>query len=443
MRYFMQELAPWFDVCDPVRHFASIVPARAFHSPTLLNAIYTASARHLATLQRGQTTQDSLQLQGAVIPRISTETAVRFQNECIHNLLRCSVDSQDVMNEDLLAASIILRTDEEMDVPLHEGEADKQIFLKVTSAFIQTQIPTPMSPPNQTSQVHHSYANSPHSLSVASPGVTLEQQSNPFSMTTPTADEERLFLNTMAWGTIRADGLRQACFWVAFRQELHGALMQQRPLDISLTPYQQVSTFSPAEDATWVNRLVVFCAEAVEHCYGNRASNVPIRKKSTWKELREKEKTFSSLLPDSFKPFYITDTQGDKTDTFPEIWYLDSIHATGAAYLELTKILLNAFNPGNQSLGLGHRTRVRDLGITLRAATMKLCGIAMSNRQAPPLFLNACSAIIMCGEHFEDISAQRAIIRFLQTTQRDLAYPTHHMIASLEKAWHSEDVNLS
>lgn len=439
MRYFIQELAPWFDVCDPTRHFASVVPSRAFQSPTLLNAIYTASARHLASLRDHSTIRDSLHWQGVTIPTMTVETAVRFQNECIHDLLRSSLDPEQIMNEDLLAASIILRTDEEMDTPVHAGETDKQIFLRVTSAFIQTQIPTPMSPQNRLSHSLYSYAESDEPHSTSSP--TFEQQSSvTFPIVVPPSGDERLFLNAMAWGTIRADGLRQACFWVAFRQELHGALMQQRSLDISLVPYQETSSFSPTEDSTWANRLIVFCAESAEYCYGNRASNAQIRRStSTWRELKQKEQTFESLLPESFKPFYVQDPQPHEgVHAFPQMWYLDSIHATGAAYLELTKILLSAFDPGQQSLGLGHMTRVRNLGVTLRNATKKLCGIALSNRQAPPLFLNACSAIIMCGEQFEDPVEQQAILHFLDITQKNLAYPTRHIIESLQKAWISE-----
>ncbi|KIW99691.1 uncharacterized protein Z518_11104 [Rhinocladiella mackenziei CBS 650.93] len=35
LRYFVQELSLWFDICDPQRHFGQIVPRRARTPPTL------------------------------------------------------------------------------------------------------------------------------------------------------------------------------------------------------------------------------------------------------------------------------------------------------------------------------------------------------------------------------------------------------------------------
>lgn len=51
MRYFVEDLAPCFDLCDPARHFATVVPHRAAVCPILLNAIFACSARHLARVR--------------------------------------------------------------------------------------------------------------------------------------------------------------------------------------------------------------------------------------------------------------------------------------------------------------------------------------------------------------------------------------------------------
>ena len=47
LRYFVDVLARWFDLCDPEKHFELIVPHRARWCPPLRNAILASAARHL------------------------------------------------------------------------------------------------------------------------------------------------------------------------------------------------------------------------------------------------------------------------------------------------------------------------------------------------------------------------------------------------------------
>lgn len=433
IRYFVQELATWFDICDPARHFGVVVPVQARESKALLNAIYTASARHLVRLPKHRNQFGALEWQGHLLAGLTTETAVHFQNTCIRELLGQSHDPQEMSHEDLLAATIILRTDEEMDAPLHDEEFDRQIFLKVTSAFIKTQVTTYGSP--QASVSSHRIISGEGDTNMLSPN----SQNTQFTHSSPVMDEARAFqrmgIDTVALGTIRTDGLRQACFWVAFRQELHASLMQQRQLYISLSPYRDFCTTSPTDDPTWTHRLAVLCAEVVEHCYGSADSKAQSLGESRWEELKQKEKDLSASLPQSFNPIFNHEPQLVDEQVFPEIWYLNPWHATGAAYIELTKILLHTFDSKSTPLGPGYLQWLRKLGNILRSITKKLCGIALSNKRAPPLFLNACSAIVMCGEQFEIYREQEAILQFLATTERDIGFPTKHLISRLEKAW--------
>lgn len=50
--------------------------------------------------------------------------ALTYHTECIKDLLVLSMDPDQVHNDHLLAAAIILRTDEEMDAPLRENPED-------------------------------------------------------------------------------------------------------------------------------------------------------------------------------------------------------------------------------------------------------------------------------------------------------------------------------
>lgn len=97
MRYFVENLSPCFDLCDPDRHFALVVPHRAAVCPVLLNAIFACSAKHLSRVS-------------GFDPYISD----RYHQECLKHLIPMLNDSAAVMDENLLAATVILRFLEEV-----------------------------------------------------------------------------------------------------------------------------------------------------------------------------------------------------------------------------------------------------------------------------------------------------------------------------------------
>lgn len=394
-RHFIQIIAPWFDICDPTRQFGTEVPVRARRSSILMNSICTASARSLVRLKQRPVFNVICQVEDDALAGLNLETVVHFQNECIRELLHVQYDSVEALREEVLAAAIILRTDEEMNIPLCGDTHDRQVFLSVTSAFLR----------HQASQI-------PSSLP------------SPFQA----QNSELGDLGAVGWGVVRTDGLRQACFWVAFRQELHAAVMQQRSLRISLAPYRDFWNLTPTEGSSWAHRLVVFCAEVVQHCYGG-VNVIPPRGRAEWEDLKQQADVFEACLPESYQPIYLSQGQ-----MFPEIWYTNSWHATGAAYFELSKILLYAFET-RDPLRPGYRDWFKNLGQCLRSITKRLCGIATSNRTAPPLFLLACSAIVMCGEFFEDPVEQASLIDFLTNVELEFGYPNQHVITRLREAW--------
>ncbi|GKT63012.1 ArcA-like protein [Colletotrichum tofieldiae] len=191
MKYYLEYMCTWFDLCDARRHFAIVVPRRAITCPTLLNAIFALSSRHLS-------------LNGQYDPYASD----RYHQECLKHLTAISNDSSALTNDDLLAATILLRTLEELDVPLigtdHEG----------------------------------------HLLGI------------------------QLFMNTQNASSTPPSPLRQASFWVGLRQEITMAFATQRPIKVKLDHLFIDRAFSPADDDCWANRIVVHCAEVVQFCFG-------------------------------------------------------------------------------------------------------------------------------------------------------------------------------
>ncbi|CAM1507731.1 Fc.00g045790.m01.CDS01 [Cosmosporella sp. VM-42] len=175
MRYYLDYMCTWFDLCDSSRHFGLEVPKRAMSCPMLLNAIFAISSRHLS------------------------------MNEEFDDI---SSNPSALENDNLLAAIILLRTLEELDVPLL-GE-DYEGHLLGIQVFM----------------------NAPDSSMVVSE-------------------------------------MRKAAFWVGLRQEVTMAFASQRAIRISLGHNFIDQSFTEADDDTWANRIIVHCANVIEFCFGD------------------------------------------------------------------------------------------------------------------------------------------------------------------------------
>lgn len=424
LRYYAEEIAHRFDLCDPEYHFTNAVPQRARSSRPLMNAILTTSARHLCRIARHRNPAGTIEWQGHLLLDLSQQSPVYYHNECIRDLLDLSLDPEQVHNENLLAAAVILRTDEEMNGPLDYADEDSEVFLRMLNIFINAQIPSTTVLTQRSPQVHSSHsiwqsqlpAPPPQeSQAVSAPGNTIFQvQGNAIS-------------------------LRRAVFAVALRQELFTSFMKQRSLHFQLSHYEHFRDFSPAEDAVWAHRAVVFCADVFEYCYGSSSQPEGYHSRRSgierWHELQLYERQFNVALPRSFDPVYSCPADPSRGEVFPEIWHLNTYHRTGTTHLELARILLAVFNPTRPRLGLGSVISHRELGRQLRGIVLRLCGIAMCNRESPPAFIEALMGISTCGEYFELRREQEALLELLRIIQEEQAYPTFKVKYALEKAW--------
>lgn len=98
MQHFIHVLASWFDLFDPHKHFAVQVPYRATTCSTLRKAVFALSARHLAKYEN-----------------IDEYLADRYYEECIEELIPMIDQTNTVLDEGLLCATVILRLLEELD----------------------------------------------------------------------------------------------------------------------------------------------------------------------------------------------------------------------------------------------------------------------------------------------------------------------------------------
>ncbi|KGO48928.1 Protein of unknown function DUF3468 [Penicillium expansum] len=107
MRYFIQKLAPWADVCDIHSHFSTEVPRRALENNMVLQAILALSARH-----------------DAILTNDSDWEASDYHGKCLKLLIAALDQAETNCDENMLITVVILRIYEEL-----ETNTDQQYHL--------------------------------------------------------------------------------------------------------------------------------------------------------------------------------------------------------------------------------------------------------------------------------------------------------------------------
>lgn len=421
LNYFREQLAPWFDLCDPDRHFAHVVPQRARNPGPLRSALLTISARSLSRNQTFRSETGVVQWKGRLLPELKEEFAMPYHNECIRDLLQLSMDPKNLRDETLLAAVIALRTDEELGVNIQDEEEDQQLFLRIASLFVDAQLPLYLALPHSSPRVFY-----PAPVEETSPAPSNQAESE-----------------------FGASGLQQACFWTAFRQDLHAAFLKQQPVRFPLSRCEAFRQLTPATDAVWANRMVTFCADVLEFCYGSESVDAKVAPAYTdpgrWRDLRAHEASLSALLPSTFEPTYCCEPDPAKGEVFPSLFYLETTHVSGTTYVELARMLLEVFNPTRPKLGHGFLAATNAFISSTKKILFRLCGIALSNHDwaSPPSLINACLGISMFGEYFENSTEQDALLGVLSLMSNRYAYPTGQIANALRRAWYNNEESSS
>ncbi|RSL62010.1 hypothetical protein CEP53_004922 [Fusarium sp. AF-6] len=241
MRYFIEKIARRFDLCDPERHFALVVPWRAAFCPPLLDAALALSARCLSRT----TDFDSY---------ISNRYYQRFLNSLISTLGIADA----LKNQDLFAAVVLLRTLEEIDGPL--SGADSQSHLLGGHLFA-------------------SASASEHSSILWSPGVLREPD--------------------------RLTSLRRAALLVAFRQEVYMAFACQRPvLPAFYLPDLDRCLDNSTDDGTWTNRILLHLVDTLKFCFGDEPMS-PDQAMEKHNELLKYAEEWYAKKPPSFNALFL------------------------------------------------------------------------------------------------------------------------------------------
>ncbi|KAK8194346.1 hypothetical protein M8818_007535 [Zalaria obscura] len=227
---------------SPVQQSSGLLPQRAAHCPILLNAIFAVSAKHLSSLH----------------PNYDPLISDRYHGECIKHLIPMLNDEQAVFDEDLMAATVILRYLEEVGVPV--SGTTEQNHLLGTRVFLSAQD-----------------------------------------------------------ATLLNGGLREAAFWIGLRQEIYVAFVNQRSVIPTLEHLQFDQTFEPAEDHVWANRIIAHCAEVLRYCFGEDLNSMT---PSRYTELTSYAENWVHMKPTSFTPMFVgtpSVLDDDVNTVFPQI----------------------------------------------------------------------------------------------------------------------------
>ncbi|KAJ6052852.1 uncharacterized protein N7446_007497 [Penicillium canescens] len=161
LRYFIEELSPWFDHCDDRRQFQLVVPRRAAQCLALKNAVFAVSSRHLSRLPQYMTPR-GIVYRGQALPNLKHTTSLEYMLKCIPELIQFPEIQDPRHQENIMAATVILRQYEEMEEETEESDEkshanDRVNFLAITQTIIDTMISTP---------IHHSLAAAAHWIAI-------------------------------------------------------------------------------------------------------------------------------------------------------------------------------------------------------------------------------------------------------------------------------------
>ncbi|RGP72905.1 hypothetical protein FLONG3_6543 [Fusarium longipes] len=211
LRYFIEDLSPWFDLVDPQRRYQLVVPERARHYPPLLNAILAMSARHLCRLDKYKTSRGII-YRGQPLPSLTPDTAVEYMLKCIPVLKDFHTTQDGEVRELIVTTAVILRHFEELD----DQDTDSEVeavegvnFLAILNEVLR-------------------------------------------SLTADDLSHQRELLN--------------ASYWIALRQEVYYSFLKGYPPQIVEPPSDWVN-ISPA------NKLVSHANQVAKWLFGDKSEN--------------------------------------------------------------------------------------------------------------------------------------------------------------------------
>ncbi|KAL9568994.1 hypothetical protein ACKAV7_006861 [Fusarium commune] len=395
VRCFVEKLARAFDTTDRDHHYISVLPLRAVHSPLLLNAICTASARFLTRVSSLQDPDRIIEYAGLQLPGLNMESAIHYHNKCISHLMGVSADPINPCSDDALAAITILRYHEQVDT--HFTGTDNETFsIAVRAVFQASQ--------NDADGLLHLILQPPRGSDVYATSLS---------------------------------SLRFSACLIALRQEIWSVLIHRRPFRLPILPVENYGIFDDtlaADDYDWTNRVLIWCAHVLKFCYpdDDEEQQIDNRTRSQqWEAIKDFQRNWDEKRPPHFAPLYYRERNPSEGRYFPEYWITSPCQMLALQHIELARIVLTVHDTKIQ-LGIGGRAAHKALEELMREATRRVCGLAMSQKWCQEGMVTAAVGLSMCGEYFQDPGEQAAIMELVTLLERDHAWPTSTL---LNKLW--------
>ncbi|EUC42806.1 hypothetical protein COCMIDRAFT_39161 [Bipolaris oryzae ATCC 44560] len=197
LQHYIENVALFFDMMDSRDHFGCHIVQMAKQNSTLMNAILALSARQLSR-----------------IADFDPYIADAYYQRCFDTLIPALNDNSTIKEEPLLAATVILRLLEEMNISVVGSDPQGHLF--GTQAIIRA--------------AEQSYA--------ATSGPD--------------------------W--------RQAIYWAAFRQELWISLMTQKAFKLHIFPADR--SLEPATDSMWATRTIAHLGDVSNFVFGEDRNSI-------------------------------------------------------------------------------------------------------------------------------------------------------------------------
>ncbi|KAI6778574.1 uncharacterized protein J7T54_003325 [Emericellopsis cladophorae] len=383
MRYYIDEIGHWLDLCDEERHFQLVVPVRARRHPYLLNAVFAVAARHLARMPQYQTKQ-GIVYQGQHLPDLDRHTAVEYMLQCIPALRRFHDTEDDEYRDSIIATAVILRQLEEID---DEDDGDDHVS---HLHFLES---APTKPQINFLPIIDAVLRSPPSQSL-----------------------------------FGRRGLIRAAYWMALRQEIyHSFTRRQAPQMILAADYWP--------SASSANKAVMHTVQVVKWRWGNGSE----QEWSTFGEtayltpadeadrlMRQQEHLDQDVLMD-IQPIYYKEADRTLGEIFPTVWYSTVLETTTIQQALMAKSVLYAENPALKS-NAATRNIWRKVESDVRGIMIQLCGIALCHPGSPPAILNAAFVLEMFGDFFTDHYEREAIKKVVERYRAQHAWPARKLV---------------
>lgn len=244
-------------------------------------------------------------------------------------------------------------------------------------------------------------------------------------------------------GNVQSHDFSDAAMIVALRQEIFVANMTRRPVESVGDFCNITNTLTPASDTVWACRSMLHAARVTSFVYGEENLN-----KTEWDRLWQYTEAWDSARPDSFKPIYHGPAPSSGPDfrsgcppsgqdtSLPKIVFTYDCPLAGFQYMQLSRILLLAFNPRRQILGVGSREFLLKQDEEIREAVRSICGAGLSNPEYTPAKMTAGLSIAMCGEMFSNPGETRELLRISSEVEMHIMWPRFRVSQALRAFWH-------